>query len=116
MKTLITPAQVLATAFGDGETLPPSTVAAADIAAACEAAFGEPVPASLIRPLGILVESGLTRRACGLVVQNPNELAVKYDSMDGMCLLSSVLPCLPSLREADLFSPDSTGEPTATAR
>ncbi len=34
MKTLITPAQVLATAFGDGETLPPSTVAAADIAAA----------------------------------------------------------------------------------
>ena len=28
MKTLITPAQVLETAFGDGEILPPSTVAA----------------------------------------------------------------------------------------
>lgn len=79
-----------------------------DIAAACEAAFGEPVPASLIRPLGILVESGLTRRACGLVVQNPNELAVKYDSMDGMCLLSSVLCEVPALVEARLHTSDYT--------
>lgn len=34
MKTLITPAQVLETAFSDGEILPPSAVSAADIAAA----------------------------------------------------------------------------------
>ncbi len=36
METLITPLQVLKTAFGDGEMLPPETVAAADIAAAEE--------------------------------------------------------------------------------
>ena len=34
MKTLITPLQVLKTAFGDGEILPPATIAEADIAAA----------------------------------------------------------------------------------
>lgn len=36
MKTLVTPLQVLKTAFTDGETLPPETIAAADIAAAEE--------------------------------------------------------------------------------
>ncbi len=34
MKTLITPLQVVKTAFGDGEILPPETLAEADIAAA----------------------------------------------------------------------------------
>ena len=34
MKTLITPLQVLKTAFGDGEIRPPPTIAEADIAAA----------------------------------------------------------------------------------
>ncbi len=34
MKTLITPLQVLKTAFGDGEVLPQATIAEADIAAA----------------------------------------------------------------------------------
>lgn len=36
MKTLITPIQTLKLAFGDGEVLPPETVAEADIAAAEE--------------------------------------------------------------------------------
>jgi len=36
MKTLITPLQVCKLAFGDGETLPPETIAEADIAAAEE--------------------------------------------------------------------------------
>lgn len=36
MKTLITPLQVVKTAFGDGEILPPETIAEADIAAAEE--------------------------------------------------------------------------------
>ena len=36
MKTLITPLQVVKLAFGDGETLPPETIAEADIAAAEE--------------------------------------------------------------------------------
>ena len=35
MKTLITPAQVVATAFGDGEYIAPEVIGEADIAAAC---------------------------------------------------------------------------------
>lgn len=77
-----------------------------DIDAALVAAFGAPLPADMAKPLAILLESGLARRTCGLVAPNPNEEAVKYEAMDGACLLSSVLACLPSLREADLFSPD----------
>lgn len=77
-----------------------------EVARALEASFGEPVPERLVRPLGILVESGLVRRACGLSVQNPNELAVKYDSMDGACLLSSILCEVEALREADLHASD----------
>lgn len=79
---------------------------AEEVACALEAAFGEPVPERLVRPVGILVESGLVRKGCGLTVQNPNELAVKYDSMDGTCLLSSVLCDVEALREADLHASD----------
>lgn len=79
---------------------------AAEIASACERSFGEPVPERLVRPMGILVESGLVRRACGMVVPNPNEDTVKFDSMDRTCLLSSVLCEVSALREARLHSSD----------
>lgn len=79
---------------------------AREIADACGRAFGQAVPERLVRPLGILVESGLIRRACGMVVPNPNEEAVKYDSMDLTCLLSSVLCEVGALREAGLHSSD----------
>ena len=77
-----------------------------DIASALENAFGLPLPEDLRKPLAILFESGLARRTCGLVAPNPNEEAVKYETMDGACLLASVLCEVPSLVEADLFSPD----------
>lgn len=77
-----------------------------DIASALENAFGLPLPEDLRKPLAILFESGLARRTCGLVASNPNEEAVKYETMDGACLLASVLCEVPSLVEADLFSPD----------
>lgn len=77
-----------------------------DVASALEAAFGAPLPAEVRKPMAILFESGLARRTCGLVAPNPNEEAVKYETMDGACLLSSVLCEVPALVEADLFSPD----------
>ena len=77
-----------------------------DIASALENAFGLPLPEDLRKPLAILFESGLARRTCRLVAPNPNEEAVKYETMDGACLLASVLCEVPSLVEADLFSPD----------
>ena len=77
-----------------------------DVASALEAAFGAPLPAEVHKPMAILFESGLARRTCGLVAPNPNEEAVKYETMDGACLLSSVLCEVPALVEADLFSPD----------
>lgn len=77
-----------------------------DIARALEDAFGRPVPEGMEKPLAILLESGLARRSCELLAPNPNELAVKYEAMDGAALLSSVLCCVPSLVAADLFSPD----------
>lgn len=77
-----------------------------DIASTLENAFGLPLPEDLRKPLAILFESGLARRTCGLVAPNPNEEAVKYETMDGACLLASVLCEVPSLVEADLFSPD----------
>lgn len=76
------------------------------IADALAAAFDAPVPPDMRKPLAILLESGLARRGCGLVAPNPNEEAVKYEAMDGACLLSSVLCQVPALVEADLFSPD----------
>ncbi|MEC4183744.1 HTH domain-containing protein [Adlercreutzia sp. R21] len=76
------------------------------IASALADAFGAPVPDDMRKPLAILLESGLARRGCGLVAPNPNEEAVKYEAMDGACLLSSVLAEVPALVEADLFSPD----------
>lgn len=79
---------------------------AREIAGACHRAFGQAVPQRLVKPLGILVESGLVRRACGMVVPNPNEETVKYDSMDLTCLLSSVLCEVEALREAGLHSSD----------
>lgn len=77
-----------------------------DIAAALATAFGAPVPDEMRKPLAILLESGLARRSCGLVAPNPNEELVKYESMDGACLIASVLAAVPSLRQADLFAPD----------
>ncbi len=79
---------------------------AGDIAGACEASFGSPVPPLLVRSLAILVETGLMRRACGVNGRNPNEMTVKYDSMDGACLLSSVLCEVPSLVGASLCASD----------
>lgn len=61
---------------------------------------------SYVKPIGILVESGLTRRACGFVIDNPNELAVKYDTMDSFCLLSSALVDIKAVRDANLHGSD----------
>lgn len=77
-----------------------------DVADALVDNFGRAVPESLIKPLGILVESGLTRRACGFVITNPNEQAVKYDTMDSFCLLASALVDVESLRQAGLHGSD----------
>lgn len=77
-----------------------------DVEEALKKAFGAPLPEDVRKPLAILFESGLARRTCGLVAANPNEESVKYEAMDGACLLSSVLCEVPSLVEADLFSPD----------
>lgn len=79
-----------------------------DIVAALADAFGRRVPEDMRKPLAILLESGLARRSCGLLAPNPNEEVVKYEAMDGAALLSSVLCQVPSLVEADLFSPDYT--------
>lgn len=79
-----------------------------DIAAALADAFGQPVPEDMRKPLAILLESGLARRSCELLAPNPNEEVVKYEAMDGAALLSSVLCEVPSLVDADLFSPDYT--------
>ena len=48
----------------------------------------------------------MTRRACGFTISNPNELAVKYDTMDSFCLLSSVLVDVAPVREASLHGSD----------
>ena len=77
-----------------------------DVEEALKKAFGAPLPEDVRKPLAILFESGLARRTCGLVAANPNEESVKCEAMDGACLLSSVLCEVPSLVEADLFSPD----------
>lgn len=77
-----------------------------ELASALGEAFGRPVPDDMRKPLAILLESGLSRRGCGLVAPNPNEESVKYEAMDGACLLSSVLCQVPALVKADLFSPD----------
>lgn len=79
---------------------------AREIVRALADSFQSEVSASYVKPLGILVESGLTRRACGFTISNPNELAVKYDTMDSFCLLSSVLVDVAPVREASLHGSD----------
>lgn len=79
---------------------------ARDIVRALADSFQSEVPPSYVKPLGILVESGLTRRACGFTIKNPNELTVKYDTMDSFCLLSSVLVDVEPVREAYLNGSD----------
>lgn len=81
---------------------------ARDIAVALSENFKSEVPAAYIKPLSILVESGLVRRTCGFTSMNPNELAVKYNAMDGFCLLSSVLVDVKPVRNAGLHSSDYT--------
>ncbi|WP_251158870.1 BglG family transcription antiterminator [Caniella muris] len=73
---------------------------------ALTAAFGEPLSPALIKPLAVLVESSLVRRACGLSALNPNECSVKYDAMDAAAAVSSVLCSVPELVDADLYGSD----------
>lgn len=73
---------------------------------ALEAAFGLPVPASCHHTLAVTIERGLVRRACGIASPNPNEHMVKYDLMDGFCLLTSVLGRLDRLAGARLYGSD----------
>lgn len=65
-----------------------------------------PCPRMYASPWPFCSRAAWARRTCGLVAANPNEESVKYEAMDGACLLSSVLCEVPSLVEADLFSPD----------
>lgn len=73
---------------------------------ALEQAFGLPVPSSCHHPLGITIERGLVRRACGIASPNPNEHMVKYDYMDGFCLLTSVLGGLDGFLNTPLYGSD----------
>lgn len=70
--------------------------------------FRYALPSTHHKPLGILVEAGLVRQACGFVIPDPNEETVKYENMDSFCLLSSVLNDLPSLQKFRLHSSDYT--------
>ena len=54
---------------------------ARDIVRALADSFQSEVPPSYVKPLGILVESGLTRRACGFTIKNPNELTVTPETV-----------------------------------
>lgn len=81
---------------------------AREIADELQNRFDYALPATHHKPLGILVESGLARQACGFVIPDPNEETVKYENMDSFCLLSSVLNDLPSLQKHRLHSSDYT--------
>ena len=76
------------------------------IADSLGARFGLPVPSSHEKLVAILVESGLMRRACGLVVPNPNEETAKFASMDSFCLIAHALLAVPSLAAASLHGSD----------
>lgn len=70
MKTLITPLQAVRLAFGDGETLPPETIAEADIAAAEERWI---VPA-IGRKLHAQILAGLCADLCSDYLAAPTAL------------------------------------------
>lgn len=77
-----------------------------EVERALEATFGLPVPSSCHHPLLITIERGLVRRACGIASPNPNEHMVKYDYLDGFCLISSVLGGLEGFLDTPLYGSD----------